>query len=107
MLETPSQSVQPKIQIGHRAPRTSLLIVLVFVGSLFLLGLGYLVFIKPTTEPAAALFQKLFPPQSGILKLQNVELDLEGVVNNPVFKSLQEYGQPIVLPPLGKPNPFH
>ena len=86
--------------------RTSFFVILGLVISVLILVIGYVVFIKPDTSPAAVLFGKLFPVRSGLIQLQEVELDFDAVVNNGVFQKLKHWGNPIQVPPLGKPNPF-
>jgi len=96
----------PVIGTRKKGPQTSILIIIGFALSVIVLGLGYVVFIKPDTGPAAALFGKLFPARSGLVQLQTIELDFDTVINSPVFQKLQHKGAPIEIPPLGKPNPF-
>jgi len=68
---------------------------------------AYFVFTKPSTGPASLIFSKIFTPESGLIKLQAVDLDLDSIINHPVFSRLREKGPlPIQIPPLGKPNPF-
>ncbi|KKU17173.1 MAG: hypothetical protein UX26_C0006G0022 [Parcubacteria group bacterium GW2011_GWC1_45_9] len=68
---------------------------------------AYFVFTKPDTGPASLIFGRIFPAESGLIKLQAVDLDVDSIINHPVFSRLREKGPlPIVIPPLGKPNPF-
>jgi hypothetical protein len=96
----------PVARLRQPGPRTSILVVAGFILSILVLGIGYIVFIKPDTGPAAALFSKLFPARSGLIQLQTIELDFDPVLNSPVFLKLQHRGGQIQVPPLGKPNPF-
>ena len=90
-----------------RAPRTSFVWVFLFVVALMIFLVAYFVFTKPNTGPASLIFSKIFPPESGLIKLQAVDLDILGVIEHPVFCRLREKGLlPIQIPPLGKPNPF-
>lgn len=74
--------------------------IVIFVGAYFL-------FTKPKAAPAALLFDKLFPRGSGIRELEKIDLDIDAVLQNPIFRTLQEKGPvPILIPTLGKPNPF-
>jgi hypothetical protein len=90
-----------------RTPRVSAVWVFLFVVALMVFLVAYFVFTKPNTGPASLIFSKIFPPESGLIKLQAVDLDILGVVEHPVFSRLREKGPlPIQIPPLGKPNPF-
>ncbi len=93
-------------RFARRSPQTSVSIVAGFIISLVLFGVAYLVFIKPETGPGAVLLTRLFPAQSGISQLQEIELDFDSVINDSVFMVLKRHGQPVQIPPLGKPNPF-
>ena len=92
---------------GFKTPRASFLWVFLFAVALMVFLVAYFVFTKPNTGPASLIFSKIFPPESGLIKLQAVDLDVLGVVEHPVFSRLKEKGSlPIQIPPLGKPNPF-
>lgn len=104
--ETPETLSSSRVQAFRRSPGVSALILIGFLVSLLLVGVAYLLFIKPDTGPASALFLKLFPPQSGLIQLQTIRLDFDSVLNNSVFLQLKDKGAPIEMPPLGKPNPF-
>ena len=93
-------------RLGRRSTKTSASIVIGLIFSMILLGVAYLVFIKPETGPGAVLLARLFPAQSGIAQLQEIELDFDTILNSSVFMALKRHGQPIQIPPLGKPNPF-
>lgn len=96
-----------QVVIGRRAPSSPVLLVMALIISFGLVLVGYIVFVKPNTGPATALFNKVFPAQSGLIQLEQVDLDINGIVTNPIFSKLKEYGPiPLQLPPLGKPNPF-
>lgn len=100
--------LQPEqIVMTRRKPSSPVLLVMALILSIGLFLVGYIAFIKPDTGPAVALFAKAFPSQSGLVQLEQIDLDINGVVTNPVFSQLKEYGPiPLQLPALGKPNPF-
>lgn len=92
---------------SFRAPKTSFIWVFLFVVALVVFFVAYFVFTKPNTGPASLIFSKIFPPESGLIKLQAVDLNVDSIISNPVFSRLKERGLlPIQIPPLGKPNPF-
>lgn len=109
---TPSVGGQKPINLkrdsgGFKSPRTSFVWVFLFIVALAVFLVAYFVFTKPDTGPASLIFSKIFPPESGLIKLQAVDLDILGVIEHPVFSRLKEKGSlPIQIPPLGKPNPF-
>ena len=91
----------------RRRTSSPVLLVMALIISVGLLLVGYIVFIKPDTGPATALFNKVFPAQSGIIQLEQIDLDVNSIVTNPVFGQLKEYGPiPLQLTALGKANPF-
>ncbi|MBI1975179.1 MAG: hypothetical protein HYS57_02345 [Parcubacteria group bacterium] len=68
---------------------------------------AYLIFARPKAVPSQVLFEKLFPSGSVVSELETIDLDVDGVLQNPIFRTLREYGPiPITVPPLGKTNPF-
>lgn len=70
-------------------------------------AVAYLIFTQPKAAPATLLFQKIFPTGSGISELEKVDLDIDSVLQNSVFKTLEEHGPlPIQIPAAGKANPF-
>ncbi|OGY39346.1 MAG: hypothetical protein A2418_01615 [Candidatus Brennerbacteria bacterium RIFOXYC1_FULL_41_11] len=112
-VSSPVQAQTPKFAAPKRetralhAPRASFLWVFLFIIAVFVFLAAYFVFSKPNTGPASLIFSKIFPPESGLIKLQQVDLDVDSVINHPVFGRLKEKGVlPIQIPPLGKPNPF-
>lgn len=93
--------------VTFRSPQTPILSVIIFMVAVFVFLLAYFVFSKPDTGPASLIFNRIFPKESGLIKLQEVDLDIGGVVDHPVFSRLKEQSPlPLEIPPLGKPNPF-
>ncbi|MEW5805608.1 MAG: hypothetical protein AB1721_02705 [Patescibacteria group bacterium] len=93
--------------VDLKSPRASILSVILFIIAIFVFLLAYFIFSKPDTGPASLIFNKIFPKESGLIRLQEVDLDIDSIVNNPVFSRLKEQSPlPLEIPPLGKPNPF-
>ncbi len=106
-MDTSSLQQPPSLLIGQRPSRVSGGVILGLIVAVIVSGIGYFVFTKPNTGPASMIFDKLFPPQSGLIQLQTADLDIESIVSSPIFSQLKEYGPlPLQIPPLGKPNPF-
>jgi len=104
--ETREPSFVPAIQAPKRGGSSWMTIVVLVV--VFLVAfVAYLLFSKPETVPSAVLFEKLFPRGTAIRELEEINLDIESVLQHPVFKTLKEQGPlPLEVPPAGKPNPF-
>lgn len=103
---TTSTNFRPQLSGGPR-PGLSFLWGFLFFLAIIAFLVAYFVFTKPNTGPASLIFNKIFPPDSGIIKLQEIDLDIDSIVNHPIFSGLREKGPlPISIPPLGKPNPF-
>ncbi len=75
--------------------------VFAFIFGLILLG-GYFLFFAPTP-----LIDTIAP--SGLVtaeKISEVTLDSSKIVNDPVLKTLREYGTVPSIGTVGRPNPF-
>gem|GEM_PF-3050321 len=102
----PKTSFVPALPTIRRG-QSSWLLVVVLVAAVIVVIIAYFVFSKPETVPSAIVFEKLFPAGSPIRGLERINLDIEGVLQHPVFRTLKEQGPiPLEKPPLGKPNPF-
>ena len=108
MTLTPSQfkQTQPPVFKKKRSG-ISIWLIIALVVVVLLVILAYFIFTRPNTAPAAELFNKIFPSDSGLNQLQEVDLDINSIINHSNFSILKEFGPiPLQIPPLGKPNPF-
>lgn len=106
MAEETPQGFVPAVTPSRRGGGSWVLGALV-IGAFVVFGIAYLLFSKPETVPATVLFEKLFPGGSAIGELERITIDIDGILQHPVFRSLKEQGPlPLEIPPLGKPNPF-
>jgi hypothetical protein len=97
-------AVPPKVE-RKKDPFRPLIITL--IAAFVLVFLAFLFFSKPEIGPSTALFERLFPQGSAIRELERINLDIESILQHPVFRTLEERGPlPLEIPPLGKPNPF-
>jgi hypothetical protein len=98
--------LKPKPAFPSR-PRASVFSLLLFFVAILVFLLAYFIFSKPDTGPASLIFSRIFPKESGLIRLQEVDLDIDSIINHPVFSRLEEQSPlPLEIPPLGKPNPF-
>ncbi|MBI2633946.1 MAG: hypothetical protein HYW80_01395 [Parcubacteria group bacterium] len=90
-----------------RRRQLSWLMILVLIVGAVVAILSYLVFSRPETVPSAALFEKLFPRGTAIQELGRINIDVDGIRQNPIFRTLEEHVPlPLEVPPTGKANPF-
>lgn len=90
-----------------RRKRASWLMILVLIVGVIVALLSYLVFSRPETVPSTVIFEKLFPRGSAIRELGRINIDVDGIRQNPIFRTLQEHVPlPLEVPPTGKANPF-
>ncbi len=115
MVTVPSQFNQTQTPINQtqtpafkkKRSGVSIWLIAGLVIVVLLVILAYFVFTRPNTAPAAELFNTIFPSDSGLNQLQEVDLDINSIINHPNFSTLREFGPiPLQIPPLGKPNPF-
>jgi hypothetical protein len=100
------QSFSPALPTFKRS-RTPWLLAGGVVAAVVIAIIAYTLFSKPQAVPSALLFDRLFPPESDIGQLEKINIDLDGVLSHPVFRTLRPQAPlPLEIPPLGKPNPF-
>ncbi len=96
--------VTPTIPKAQKFPVT---LILLIIGALIFSAIAFLFFLKPEVTLPEKILDKFLPKEANIKKIETIDLNVEDVVNNPVFKTLQEFGPiPIRIPATGKTNPF-
>ncbi|MFN7088318.1 MAG: hypothetical protein ACK4NX_00620 [Candidatus Paceibacteria bacterium] len=104
--QVPKPSFVPAVPLLRRGNFPWALIVLLIAAFIIVL-IAYFLFSRPETVPSAVLFEKLFPAGTPISELQKINIDIDGILQHPVFRTLQEHGPiPLQIPQAGKPNPF-
>ena len=83
--------------------------VLSFIGIVLALYLGYVWLFAPSTEPVVEVTQAATAPDQELVallfELKNIRLD-STLFEDPLFKSLRDFGRDLVSEPVGRNNPF-
>ena len=70
---------------------------------------GYVFFFAESTEPVVEATEAVDTPDQDLVallfELKNIRLD-NTLFEDPLFKSLTDFGQDLVAEPIGRPNPF-
>lgn len=80
-----------------------------FIGIVLVLYLGYSFFLAPSDEPALTVTNTASSPDADLVallfELKNIRLD-NALFTDPVFRALKDFGQDLVVEPVGRTNPF-
>lgn len=83
--------------------------ILWFVGIVAVLYGAYALFFAQESEPVVAVTETAAVPDQELVallfELKNIRLD-NAIFEDPLFKSLNDFGRELVPEPLGRTNPF-